>query len=61
MNDATRPRAGQSRMTLRVYTATRDGVVVEERAEVHVLAGDALPPLMSHTYPPCQCPRHRPR
>jgi hypothetical protein len=48
-------------MTLRVYTMTRGGVVVDERAEVHVVDGDVLPPLMSHTYPPCECPRHRPQ
>jgi hypothetical protein len=46
-------------MTLRVYTTTPDGTVTEERARVHVMAGDVLPPLMSHAYPPCACPRHR--
>jgi hypothetical protein len=47
-------------MTLRVYTASRDGTVTQERAQVHVMPGDVLPPLMSHVYPPCECPRHRP-
>lgn len=50
-----------SRMTLRVYTVSRDGAVAEERATVHVMAGDVLPPLMTHVYPPCACPRHRAR
>ena len=48
------------RMTLRVYVSTREGVVTEERRTVHVTAEDAtLPPLMSHAYPPCRCPRCR--
>lgn len=61
MSDDRQPEAGQSRMTLRVYTMTRDGVVVDERAQVHVVDGDVLPPLMSQAYPPCGCPRHRGR
>lgn len=59
MSDTERPRLRRPRMTLRVYTTTPDGTVTEERARVHVMAGDVLPPLMSHAYPPCACPRHR--
>lgn len=46
-------------MTLRVYTVSRDGAVTQERATVHVRAGDELLPLLSQVYPPCACPRHR--
>ncbi|QIK04686.1 hypothetical protein G7Z12_12785 [Streptomyces sp. ID38640] len=53
---------GQSLMTLRVYTATRDGIVTEERAPGHVVAGDRLDPYgLSQAWPPCACPRHRGR
>ncbi|MFI1617070.1 hypothetical protein ACH4VT_08830 [Streptomyces lydicus] len=34
------PPPRKSLMTLRVYTATREGVVTEERAPVHVMATD---------------------
>ncbi|WP_432097560.1 hypothetical protein [Streptomyces sp. bgisy100] len=57
--DVQQPEPGRSFMTLRVYRATRDGVVVEERGTVRIVAGEVLPPLMSHAYPPCGCPRHR--
>ncbi|MCZ1007704.1 hypothetical protein [Streptomyces lydicus] len=52
----------QSLMTLRVYTATRDGIVKEERAPVHVVAGDRFDLYgLSQAWPPCACPRHRER
>ncbi|MFG2829220.1 hypothetical protein ACGFWI_17430 [Streptomyces sp. NPDC048434] len=52
----------QSLMTLRVYTASRDGVVTEERAPVHVVAGDRFDLYgLSQSWPPCACPRHRGR
>jgi hypothetical protein len=48
-------------MTLRVYTASRDGVVVaEERARVEVVAGDPFDVYgLTQAWPPCACPRHR--
>ncbi|MEU6327511.1 hypothetical protein ABZ851_09525 [Streptomyces sp. NPDC047049] len=52
----------QSLMTLRVYTATRDGIVKDERAPVHVVAGDRFDLYgLSQAWPPCACPRHRER
>jgi hypothetical protein len=52
----------RSLMTLRVYTATRDGIVTEERATVHVLAGKPTDVhALTQTWPPCACPRHRNR
>ena len=63
MNREGRPEHGgrASLMTLRVYTVSRDGAVADERPTVHVRAGDGLPPLLSHVFPPCACPRHRGR
>ncbi|UKY55609.1 hypothetical protein [Streptomyces inhibens] len=56
------PPPRQSLMTLRVYTATRDGVVMEERATVHVVTGDRVDPFgLGQAWPPCACPRHRGR
>ncbi|MEV0370413.1 hypothetical protein AB0I10_11380 [Streptomyces sp. NPDC050636] len=50
----------QSLMTLRAYTARPDGAVREERARVHVLAGDRANVYgLSQAWPPCACPRHR--
>ncbi|AJC56217.1 MULTISPECIES: hypothetical protein [Streptomyces] len=54
------PRSRQSLMTLRVYTTTRDGIVVQERAQIHVVAGDRFDLYgLSQAWPPCRCPRHR--
>ncbi|MER6047334.1 hypothetical protein K2224_11440 [Streptomyces sp. BHT-5-2] len=54
------PRSRQSLMTLRVYTTTRDGSVVQERAQIHVVAGDRFDLYgLSQAWPPCACPRHR--
>ncbi|MCK7627711.1 hypothetical protein MUU72_32235 [Streptomyces sp. RS10V-4] len=56
------PRSRQSLMTLRVYTATHDGVVAQERAQIHVVAGDRFDVYdVSPAWPPCTCPRHRSR
>ncbi|MEV5127456.1 hypothetical protein AB0K49_32380 [Streptomyces decoyicus] len=56
------PPPRQSLMTLRVYTAGRDGVVTQERAPVHVVAGEPLDVYgLSQSWPPCACPRHRGR
>ncbi|MGD3107876.1 hypothetical protein [Streptomyces sp. YGL11-2] len=47
-------------MTLRVYKTTRDGVVIQERAQIHVVASDRLDLYgLSHAWPPCACPRHK--
>ncbi|MEK2475239.1 MULTISPECIES: hypothetical protein [Streptomyces] len=54
------PRSRQSLMTLRVYTTTRDGIVVQERAQIHVVAGDRFDLYgLSQAWPPCTCPRHK--
>ncbi|KUL36419.1 hypothetical protein ADL22_24295 [Streptomyces sp. NRRL F-4489] len=54
------PRSRQSLMTLRVYTTTRDGVITQERAPIHVVAGDRFDPYgLTQPWPPCACPRHR--
>lgn len=45
-------------LTMRV-TRVRDGRVIEQRDEVRITADDDLEPLLSSTWPPCQCPRHR--
>ncbi|MBM4793782.1 hypothetical protein HXP44_17330 [Streptomyces sioyaensis] len=50
----------KSLMTMRVYSTTREGVVTEEQASVHVVAGDRFDPYgLSQAWPPCACPRHR--
>ncbi|MFD9207889.1 hypothetical protein ACFVZM_16635 [Streptomyces sioyaensis] len=50
----------KSLMTMRVYSTTRAGVVTEEQASVHVVAGDRFDPYgLSQAWPPCACPRHR--
>ncbi|MFD5734682.1 hypothetical protein ACFWIY_17895 [Streptomyces sioyaensis] len=54
------PPPRKSLMTLRVYSTTRAGVVTEEQASVHVVAGDRFDPYaLSQAWPPCACPRHR--
>ncbi|WP_062008735.1 hypothetical protein [Streptomyces hygroscopicus] len=48
------------RMTMRVYTMARDGMVTARRALVTVLAGeDVNPYALGQAWPPCRCPRHR--
>ncbi|MFE5125338.1 hypothetical protein [Streptomyces sp. NPDC056669] len=48
------------RMTMRVYTMARDGMVTARRALVAVLVGeDVNPYALGQAWPPCQCPRHR--
>ncbi|MEW1655823.1 MULTISPECIES: hypothetical protein [unclassified Streptomyces] len=55
-------RSRQSLMTLRVYTTTREGVVVQEHAQIHVVAGDRFDLYgLTQAWPPCACPRHRSR
>ncbi|MEE4585259.1 MULTISPECIES: hypothetical protein [Streptomyces violaceusniger group] len=60
---AHRTRSGGEppRMTMRVYTMARDGIVTARRAVVAVLVGkestDAY--ALGQAWPPCQCPRHR--
>ncbi|GGU77601.1 hypothetical protein GCM10010211_49410 [Streptomyces albospinus] len=54
------PRSRHSLMTMRVYKTTRDGVVTQERAQIHVVASDRLDLYgLSHAWPPCACPRHK--
>ncbi|UQA93325.1 hypothetical protein [Streptomyces halobius] len=56
------PGRRQSLMTLRVYTASPDGAVREERREVHVLASDPVNVYgLAQEWPPCACPRHQGR
>lgn len=48
------------RMTLRVYTMARDGIVTAQRAMVAVLVGEKSDAYsLGQAWPPCQCPRHR--
>ncbi|WP_329397349.1 hypothetical protein OHA45_24795 [Streptomyces lydicus] len=56
------PPPRKSLMTLRIYRATREGVITEERAPVRVMASDR-PDIygLSQVWPPCACPRHRDR
>ncbi|MEU5607970.1 hypothetical protein AB0H03_04300 [Streptomyces sparsogenes] len=53
-------RGEQPRMTMRVYTVARDGMVTARRAMVAVLVGENTNPYeLGQAWPPCQCPRHR--
>ena len=52
------PRPG-SPWTLRVYTASRDGVVTPERAPGTVSGVPLDVYGLSQSWPPCACPRHR--
>ncbi|MBL1098049.1 hypothetical protein [Streptomyces coffeae] len=48
------------RMTMRVYTMARDGVVTARRPAVAILVGELSDPYgLGQAWPPCQCPRHR--
>ncbi|MFE2444915.1 hypothetical protein ACFXDF_23190 [Streptomyces sp. NPDC059426] len=50
----------EARMTMRVYTVARDGIVTARRAVVAVLVGEKSNPYaLGQAWPPCQCPRHR--
>lgn len=60
--NAHKARSGgeRPRMTMRVYTMARDGMVTARRALVAVLVGeDVNPYALGQAWPPCQCPRHR--
>ncbi|WP_413799364.1 hypothetical protein [Streptomyces iranensis] len=60
--NARKARGGgeRPRMTMRVYTATRDGIVTARRAVVTVLVGERSDAYgLGQAWPPCQCPRHR--
>ncbi|MFK4190066.1 hypothetical protein ACI2L4_39785 [Streptomyces sparsogenes] len=48
------------RMTMRVYTVARDGIVTARRAMVAVIVGANTDTYaLGQAWPPCQCPRHR--
>ncbi|MFE1936172.1 hypothetical protein ACFW95_38470 [Streptomyces sp. NPDC059474] len=50
----------EARMTMRVYTVARDGIVTVRRAAVAVLVGEKSDTYgLGQAWPPCQCPRHR--
>ncbi|WPB89843.1 hypothetical protein [Streptomyces malaysiensis] len=64
MNAGNEPYGGERpRMTMRVYTVARDGIVTTRRAPVAVITGqDSTDPYgLGQAWPPCQCPRHRHR
>ncbi|RZB19592.1 hypothetical protein StrepF001_12745 [Streptomyces sp. F001] len=54
----TEQRSRGAKMTIEVYTVSRDGVVSPPRATVSV-PHDQTPELtpLSTAYPPCRCPR----
>lgn len=58
MANATTPRRTGVKMTLRVYTVDRYGMVTEDRGTLDILHGREPLPLMS-VDPPRACPRHR--
>ena len=54
------PGGERPRMTMRVYTVLRNGIVTTRRAAVGVLVGEKSNPYeLGQAWPPCQCPRHR--
>ncbi|MBP8532211.1 hypothetical protein [Streptomyces sp. MK37H] len=60
MADNQPDRDERPKMTMRVYTVARNGIVTTRRAMVTVLNGkqsDAYS--LGQAWPPCQCPRHR--
>ncbi|WP_432252271.1 hypothetical protein [Streptomyces sp. HNM1019] len=60
MADNRLRRDDQPKMTMRVYTMARNGIVTTRRAIVAVLdgqKGDVYS--LGQAWPPCQCPRHR--
>ena len=56
MTNGTAPPQPTAKMTMRVYTVNRAGIVTEDRGLVGVLPSDQPAPL-STAFPPCQCPR----
>ncbi|MEW5353031.1 hypothetical protein E0E62_11255 [Streptomyces sp. 16-176A] len=64
MTNGTAPTASPppgAKMTIRVYTVTREGTVRPPRAVVTVPhAREAAPPVpLDRDFPPCACPRCR--
>lgn len=58
--DGTAQGDGGVKMTIRVYTVSREGVVSPPRAEVIVPYGsEPQRELLNTQLPPCRCPRHR--
>ena len=54
------PEEKRPRMTLRVYTTTRDGRITQDRGTIHITAEEKPNPYaLRDAWPPCQCPRHR--
>lgn len=58
MTNGTAPPKHPVKMTMRVYTVNRAGIVTENRSPVSVLPSNQPLP-MSTAFPPCQCPRCR--
>lgn len=62
MADTTGPSTDSeplARMTIRVYTVSREGTLTEDRGTVYDGVGTA--PLLTSQFPPCGCPRCRGR
>lgn len=58
--DRVRGEGETPRMTMRVHTMARGGIVTARRALVAVLVGEDVNPYgLGQAWPPCQCPRHR--
>lgn len=61
MAKATSPNGGRdpgAKMTIRVYSVNRGGVITEDRGTLSVMAGQEPESTMG-LYPPCRCPLHR--
>ncbi|NEW75127.1 hypothetical protein [Streptomyces rhizosphaericus] len=60
MADNRPDRDERPKMTMRVYTVARNGIVTTRRAMVTVLNGKQSDTYsLGQAWPPCQCPRHR--
>lgn len=62
MADTTGPSTDSepmARMTIRVYSVTREGTITEDRGTVYDGVGGT--PLLTSQFPPCSCPRCRAR
>jgi len=58
MTNGTAPPKPSVKMTMRVYTVNRAGIITEDRGPVSVLPSDQPLPV-STAFPPCRCPRCR--
>ncbi|MFC8660799.1 hypothetical protein [Streptomyces sp. NPDC057199] len=61
MEQSTTPRREHepgAKMTIRVYSVSREGLITEDRGTRTVMAGQEPLPTMG-IFPPCNCPRHR--